>query len=83
MNKKINTHDEAVAHILGRIAGLNDIRIAFWGIGWDKDKTAQRVRKIATDKIYELKEILEIKIIGDSWFDDASSLINRMDGKDA
>ncbi len=75
---KIQTKEEAKAHLLGKIAGINEIRIAFWGIGYDKDETALMVRKITTDKIYELKEILEIDNFGDSWFSDAESLLKKI-----
>jgi len=76
--KNITTKEEAKAHLLGKIAGINEIRIAFWGIGWDKDETALRVRKITNDKIFELKEILEIDSLGESWFDDAESLLKKI-----
>jgi len=75
---KIQTKEEAKAHLLGKIAGINEIRIAFWGIGYDKDATALMVRKITNDKIYELKEILEIDNFGDSWFSDAESLLKKI-----
>ena len=78
---KIQTKEEAKAHLLGKVAGINEIRIAFWGIGYDKDETALMVRKITTDKIYELKEILEIDNLGDSWFSDAESLLKKITNK--
>ena len=77
MEKKLKTKDEAKAHILCKIAGLNEIRIAFWGIGYDKDETAQRVRKITNDEIFKLKEILDISNFGDSMFESAQDLLTN------
>jgi len=75
---KLQTQEEAKAHLLGKIAGINEIRIAFWGIGYDKDETASKVRKITNDKIFELKEILEIDSLGESMFSDAVSLLKKI-----
>jgi hypothetical protein len=77
MENEIKTEAEARAHLLGRIAGLNDARLAFWGIGYDKDETALRLRKMTSEKIHKIKEILEIKYIGDSWFDQAVNLYKK------
>ena len=75
---EIKTKEEAKAHLLGKIAGINEIRIAFWGIGYDKNETALKVRKITNDKIFELKEILEIDLVGESMFSDAESLLKKI-----
>ena len=45
--------------IRGRIEGLNRVRIRFWGIGYDKDSTAQEVRKFTSDEIERLQTILD------------------------
>ena len=78
LSKKINTEEEAMNQLIGRIAGINDVRISVMGIGYDGDKTALMIRKKCTDKIFELKEILEIKIIGDLWFDNATDLFKKL-----
>jgi len=78
LGKKFDTEEEATDHLIGRIAGINDIRISVMGIGYDNDKTALMIRKKCTDKIYELKEILEIKVIGDLWFDDARTILDKL-----
>lgn len=75
--EKITTKEEAKAHILGRIAGLNDARTLVWGIGFDKDKTAQIIRKYTTDEIFKLKEILDIENFGDSMFESAVDLLKK------
>lgn len=75
--KEINTKEEAKAHIIGRMAAYNDIRIAFWGIGYDKNETAQKVRKLTTQKIMELKEILNIEYMGSDWFSNATDFLKE------
>ena len=75
---KINSENEAISHLLGRISGLNDIRISVMGIGYDKDETALMIRRKCTDKIFEIKEILEIKIIGATYFDDAKIILEGL-----
>ena len=45
--------------IRGRIEGLNRVRIRFWGIGYDRDKTALEVRKFTCDEIDRLQAILD------------------------
>ena len=74
---KISTKEEAKAHLLGRIAGLNEARLSVWGIGYDKDETAGMVRRMTGKRIQELKEILEIDYIGDGWFSDATSFLKE------
>ena len=73
----IKNIEEAKAHILGRIAGLNDTRLSVWGIGYDKDETALMIRKQTTDKIFKLKEILDIKDFGEKMFSDACDLFKK------
>lgn len=77
-DETIDTEQKAIESLLGRIAGINDIRISVMGIGYDTDKTALMIRKRCTDKIFELKEILEIKIIGDTWFDSAKEILDKL-----
>ena len=77
--KNIKTIEEAKAHILGKIAGLNVARIMVWGIGYDNDKTALMIRKNITTQIYDLKEILEIEHFGDSMFSSACDLIKDLE----
>ena len=79
MLEDINTKEQAIAHLLGRISGLNDARILVMGIGFDNDDTARMIRKECTSKIFELKEILEIKIIGDTWFDNAKTILDKLE----
>lgn len=75
--EKFTTKMEAKAHILGRIAGLNEVRIAFLGIGYDKDETAQKIRRLANEEIFKLKEILEIDYLGSGWFESAQELLKK------
>lgn len=75
--EKFKTLEEARAHIYGRIAGINDVRISVWGIGYDKDETAQKIRKYTSEKIYELKEMLEIDYFGDTWFESAVDFLKN------
>lgn len=72
---KLNSKEEAKAHLLGRIAGLNDVRLSVWGIGYDKNETAQRIRKYTCDEISRIKEILVIDTIGDDMFSDANQIL--------
>jgi len=77
MKKEIQTNEEAKAHILGRIAGLNNVRISVMGIGYDKDDTARMIRKNTTDEIFRLKEMLDIDSFGSDWFESASDLLKK------
>lgn len=77
----MNTKEEAKAHIIGKIAGLNEARLAVWGIGYDDDETALFMRKTMNDKIFSLREILDIDQFGDSWFNSAQELLKSQDGK--
>lgn len=77
MEKNLKNKEEAKAFILGKITGLNDARLSVWGIGFDKDETARLVRKFTTDKIFALKEMIEIDNFGDSMFESIDSLIKQ------
>ncbi len=77
MNKP-TTKEEAENYILGLISGLNKARVLVWGIGYDSDETALMLRREIMNQIYSLKEILEIKYIGDSYFESAEQLINSL-----
>ena len=79
MLENIDTREQAIMHLLGRVAGLNNARILVMGIGYDDDKTALMIRKKLTSEIFELKEILEIKIIGDTWFDNAKTILDKLE----
>ncbi len=82
MKDIITTKEEAKAHLLGRIAGLNDARLSVWGIGYDNDDTARMVRQMTGKRINELKEILEIEYIGDNWFSSAADYLKTLEKKD-
>ena len=78
---EIKTEGEAVSQILGQIKAFNDIRIMVWGIGYDNDKTALMIRRQASEQIHELKEILQIKKFGDSWFESANQILDSLNNK--
>ena len=75
--EEIKTEREARSHLIGRLAGINDIRIQFMGIGYDNNDTAKIIRQRCNDRIFEIKEILEIKIIGDCWLNSAKDILNK------
>lgn len=65
---KISTEKEAKIYLLGIIEGLNKIRLSVWGFGYDNDETAGMIRKITTERILEIKEMLDIDSFGDQSF---------------
>lgn len=77
METKFETKEEAKAHILGIIAGLNEARIQVMGIGYDQDETARMMRRYTLGRIFELKEILEIDHFGSEMFESANELLNK------
>ncbi len=76
MNEPKN--EEAMAYLLGKLDAYNDIRINFWGFGYDNDETGQRVRKITTDRIMEVKEILEIDYFGEKAFSSVKEFLKDL-----
>ncbi len=77
--RKMTTKTEAEQYILGMITGLNNARLLVWGIGYDSDATALMIRRKVMAEIYDLKEILEIKNIGSSWFESAEKLLSQLE----
>ena len=65
---KITTEKEAKIYLLGIIEGLNKIRLSVWGFGFDNDDTARMVRKLTSEKIFEIKEMIDIDSFGDQAF---------------
>lgn len=65
---KITTEKEAKIYLLGIIEGLNKTRLSVWGFGYDNDDTARMIRKTTSERIFEIKEMLDIDSFGDQAF---------------
>lgn len=65
---KIESEKEARIYLLGIIEGLNKTRLSVWGFGYDNDETARMIRRTTSERIREIKEMLDIDSFGDDMF---------------
>lgn len=75
---KINNEREAKIFMLGQMKGLNDVRLRFWGFGYDNDDTANQLRKYTCAEIGELSHTLQIDKILFDHFSDVQSFIKDL-----